>query len=84
MYIIAAFRSRNSSMKLYDTLKANGIKADVINTPKEAYIGCGLSVRFDDYNLEKIRYFVMRADLPSFAGYFSVSEFDGRKVIKKL
>ena len=44
-YLIVAFRSREHTVKFYNFLKSVGINGEIINTPKEAGVGCGLSVK---------------------------------------
>jgi hypothetical protein len=84
MYIIAAFRSRNSSVKLLEALRLKKIPAQMTNTPKEAYVGCGLSVKFPERRLGQVRTLQARLNLPTFAGYFSVDECGGRTTIKPV
>ena len=52
MRYIFTFRSRNAAMNFYAALRRNGIPAVVVNTPRALGIGCGLSVRIDESNLE--------------------------------
>ena len=44
---IAAFRSRQQVTRFDAALRRNGIRSQVISTPRDVSIGCGLSVRFD-------------------------------------
>ena len=44
---IAAFRSRQQVMRFDSALKRAGIPSDIISTPREVSLGCGLSVQFD-------------------------------------
>ena len=44
---IAAFRSRQQVMRFEAALRRAGIRGQVISTPRDISIGCGLSVRFD-------------------------------------
>ena len=83
-YLIAVFRSRTQVMKFYEKLLDCGRFADVVNTPRQASLGCGLSVKFgcDDF------YFVQRilkSDcFHSFAGLFKVTESGHHKSVKAL
>ena len=43
---IAAFRSRSQTMRLFQAAKNSGIPCSVINTPREASIGCGISLYY--------------------------------------
>ncbi len=44
---IAAFRSRQQVMRFDAALRRAGIRSEVISTPRDVSVGCGLSVRFD-------------------------------------
>ena len=43
---IAAFRSRQQVLRLEAALRREGLMVNVINTPRDVALGCGLSVRF--------------------------------------
>lgn len=83
-YIVVTFRARTDTMKFYDLLKNYGIKREIISTPKEAKVGCGLSVKIDKadfYNVKRILF----DNLPkSFAGFFVVTERFGKRSIKSF
>ena len=83
-YIVAAFRSRAETVRFYEFLKSNGFTAGIINTPKEAGVGCGLSVKIPvgAYSLvsRAARFFPAK----SFAGFFSVKTVGGRRVVKSV
>ena len=83
-YIIASFRSRAHTIKFYHLLRANGVNAELINTPKEAGVGCGLSVKFkkEQYNL--VKQAVSATNLQSFAGFFAVKEIGGRRITARF
>ena len=42
---IAAFRSRQQVMIFENALHRAGLRADIISTPRDVALGCGLSVR---------------------------------------
>ena len=44
-YIAIAFRSRAQTVKFSGYLSRGGVPNEIINTPKEAGVGCGLSVK---------------------------------------
>ena len=44
---IAAFRSRQQVMRFEAALRRAGIRTQVISTPRDVSVGCGLSVRFE-------------------------------------
>lgn len=43
--IIVVIKSRSAALRFADELKTYRISCKVINTPKEANVGCGLSVK---------------------------------------
>lgn len=83
-YYIVSFRVRAHTIKLYQLLIERGIRAEIVSTPKEAGVGCGLSVKFDKGSL----YFVKRAvyilSPTSFAGYFLVKTVKGMRTVKSI
>lgn len=44
---IASFRSRQQVFAFEAALSRGGVRAEVVSTPREVALGCGLSVRFD-------------------------------------
>ena len=44
---IGSFRSRQQVMRFEAALRRAGIRSQVISTPRDVSVGCGLSVRFD-------------------------------------
>ena len=44
---IAAFRSRQQVLRFEGALRRAGIRTQVVATPHDVAIGCGLSVRFE-------------------------------------
>jgi len=77
-YIFAAFRSRTHTLQFVDILKRNRIECYTITTPKEAGVGCGLSVKFAEYNYSAVKNILRRYNFDSFAGFFSVEHKYGR------
>lgn len=43
---IAAFRSRQQVMRFEAAMRRAGLRGQVISTPRDVSIGCGLSMRF--------------------------------------
>ena len=62
-YGIAAYRSRSQVLRLEAQLRREGVVCAVVSTPREVALGCGLSVRFELADLERVRRAV--ANLPS-------------------
>ena len=71
-YIIFTFRSRNQTARMYEILLNHGISSQIINTPREANVGCGLSLKISENNLQKAKQIILRYPQASFAGVFKV------------
>ena len=69
-YVIAVYRSRNESMRVYNYLISNGITCALISTPRAANVGCGLSVKFSKNILASLRRTLSQAE--TFVGFFLV------------
>ncbi|MCX7883480.1 MAG: DUF3343 domain-containing protein [Caloramator sp.] len=57
-YCLITFESVNFAMQAESVLKNEGIYHQVIPTPREITLSCGLSIRFNVDNVEKIKTFV--------------------------
>lgn len=73
MTMLAVFRSRAQTLEFISVLKGNGIPVQAVNTPREANVGCGISARFDEPFLERVRYFLGRKRYSSFSGVMKKS-----------
>lgn len=76
-YLIAVFKSRAQVMKFGEKLKNYRIAFSVINTPREASLGCGLSIKFYVNDYEKVRRLLSFDTYPTFSGIFLVKESIG-------
>ena len=83
-FIIVAFRSRAQTIKVFNLLSAHGIALEIVNTPKEAGVGCGLSVKIKPNAFELVKKVVFSLSLSSFAGFFMVKEIGGRRIVKSI
>ncbi len=83
-FIIVAFRSRAHTIKFFNLLSAHGVGAEIVNTPKEAGVGCGLSVKVRKESFEVIKKIVFSLALSSFAGFFLIKEISGRRIVKAI
>ncbi len=73
MYVLAIFKSRRASIDFAQKLTDRGIYNAVVNTPRNANVGCGLSVKFCYRNLYTAKRIVYRGSYPSFVGFFMLS-----------
>lgn len=83
-YIIVAFRSRSHTIKFANLLRERLLAMEIVNTPKEAGVGCGLSVKIRKESLEMVKRLVFMASLSSFAGFFSVKEMSGKRFVRSI
>ena len=83
-YLIVAFRSRTESIKLSEILKRNGIDNRIISTPKQAGVGCGLSVQVARERLRAVNAILEQRVFYSFTGIFVLKIQNGRRVIVQI
>lgn len=82
-YLIAAFRSRTHTMRFFEKLKGMKVKCAIINTPREAQVGCGISVKFPPEGEAAARTLISRGEYPTFSGFFmAVKEGNTQKIYK--
>ena len=77
-YILAIFRSRSQAVDCSIRLKSFGVAAELINTPREANIGCGLSIKIPRSDIERAKRIIKKANYSAFYGYFVVQQTFGR------
>lgn len=78
MTILAVFRSRSHSLDYVERLNIYGVSATTMPTPKEAKIGCGLCVRFDERSLVRARAILKTGRYSSFKGFYKMDFVNGR------
>lgn len=83
-YLVIAFRSRAHTVKFSQFISSQNIANEIINTPKEAGVGCGLSVKVSLNNFERVKRLVYAVNLNSFAGFFLVKKLAGKRMVKSI
>ena len=83
-YVVVAFRSRAHTVSVSKQLMANGIYNEIVNTPKEAGVGCGLSIKISLNQLGLVKKVIYSASRPSFAGFFLVKSMAGGRIVKTI
>ncbi|MBE5787398.1 MAG: DUF3343 domain-containing protein [Clostridiales bacterium] len=82
---IGAFRSRQQVMRFDSSLRRAGIHAQVISTPRDVSVGCGLSVRFDLKDSQQVLDVYQRTRPGNLIGFYQVvREGNGRPLITPL
>ncbi len=82
--ILAVFRSRAQAADAVARLKRTGVYASLVNTPKEAAVGCGLSVKFSAAASARARATIARGGYTAFYGYFEAGNIYGRNFIRRI
>lgn len=80
--ILAVFRSRSQAIDCNQRLRAFSVSSQLINTPKEANVGCGLSVKFPQGAAQRAKGLITRLNYSSFYGYMKMDMRGGRYYIK--
>lgn len=83
-YVIIVFRSRSNTVKISGLLTRNGISNEIINTPKEAQVGCGLSVKIRKEYFERVKKGLGGLVEGRGATYFLVKTVAGKRFIKSI
>lgn len=84
VYGIAAFRSRQQVLRFEDALHREGIACGVVTTPRAVALGCGLSVRFDIENTDRVRNVLLRENPGNLIGLYRVEYSGGRPAITPI
>ena len=82
--ILAVFRSRSQAIDCNARLRAAGIAANLVNTPREANIGCGLSVKIPQQLLDKARILVKNGNYSAFYGFFKSVNVYGNTFLGRI
>ncbi len=70
---IGAFRSRQQVMRFDSALRRAGVHSQVISTPRDVSVGCGLSVRFDLKDTQAVLDAYQRARPGNLIGFYRVN-----------
>ncbi len=84
-FCIAAFRSRLHVMAFERILRGMHVKASTITTPRAVSIGCGLSVRFEEADLDRARQGLRQMPPGNLVGLYRVErDALGRTVVRPV
>lgn len=70
--MIAVFRSRAQAVDCNARLRRYGVPSNIINTPKEANVGCGLSLRIPQNMLARAKSIISGGKYSAFYGFIRV------------
>ncbi len=74
MTILAVFRSRAQALDCVSRLREAGVPAQLVSTPREAEVGCGVSVKFEEAFLPRARALLQKRKYSSFSGWMKRTE----------
>ncbi|MDE7076261.1 MAG: DUF3343 domain-containing protein [Clostridia bacterium] len=80
--ILAVFRSRSQAIDCMTKMRALNIPAQLINTPKEANVGCGLSLKFPQHAANRVKNVISRVNYSAFYGYMRIDYRSGKMLIR--
>lgn len=83
-YLVVAFRSRTHTVKFSEYLRRYGINNEIVNTPKQAGVGCGLSVKVSTSLFSIVKKAVFSVNLSSFAGFFLVTVYRNQIKVRSI
>lgn len=83
-YVVISFRSRAHTVKFADFLREHNIPSEIVNTPKEAGVGCGLSVKVSKIFLPAVKKALAVLKLGSYAGIFLVVTVSGKRIVRSI
>ena len=72
MTMLAVFRSRAQALDALSLVKSAGVAAQAVSTPKEAGVGCGVSVRFEEKFYLRVRTLLAKRRYSAFWGYLRI------------
>lgn len=84
VYGVAAFRSRQQVLRFEAVLRRLGVAAQVITTPRDISMGCGLSVRFPVDALSQVRAALAAANPGNLIGLYRVEFAGGRLQVRPM
>lgn len=70
---IAAFRSRQQVLHFESSLKRAGVRAQVVSTPRDVAVGCGLSVRFEVADTDHVLAVYNQTHPSNLIGFYQVN-----------
>ena len=84
IYGIAAFRSRQQVLLFESALRHEGVFAQVVTTPRDVALGCGLSVRFRLEDSARVLRVLDRVRPGNLVGVYRVERQGGRARLSVL
>ena len=80
---IASFRSRQQVLKFEGALRRGGVRAEVITTPRDVAVGCGLSIRFDLGETDRVMEIYHQLRPSNLIGFYRVERTNGQRTVTR-
>lgn len=73
-YALAVFRARNETITFANLLRSYGTRVMIVSTPRQINVSCGISVRFNNQDLETAKNLLARRRFDSFGGFYLIKQ----------
>ena len=83
VYGIAAFRSRQQVLKFEGALRRAGVRVEVITTPRDVSVGCGLSIRFDLNDHGRVLDVYRQLRPSNLIGFYRIERTEGQRTVTR-
>ncbi len=80
---IASFRSRQQVFKFEGALRRSGVKVEVITTPRDVSVGCGLSIRFELNEADRVMQVYNELRPSNLIGFYRVERTQGQRTVTR-
>ncbi len=80
---IASFRSRQQVMKFENVLRREGARVSIITTPRDVAVGCGLSIRFELDEFDRVSDAYNRYRPTNLIGFYQVERSEGNRTVTR-
>ena len=80
---IASFRSRQQVLKFEGALRRAGIRTEVITTPRDVAVGCGLSIRFELGDQAQVMDVYRQLHPSNLIGFYRVERAEGQRTVTR-
>ena len=80
---IASFRSRQQVLKFEGALRRAGIRVEVITTPRDVSVGCGLSIRLELADQSRVMDVYRQLRPSNLIGFYRVERADGQRTVTR-
>jgi len=83
VFAIASFRSRQQVLKFEGALRRGGVRAEVITTPRDVAVGCGLSIRFELGDASRVMDIYQQLRPSNLIGFYRVERTEGQRTVTR-